>query len=101
MAERPVVILQDDRLDATDSITICAFTTDSTEAPLFRIAIQPSQRNGLDATSRIMVDTINTVRKSRLGVLVGQLDAEDLVRLNQAVLVFLGFTTSPTSRSPK
>jgi mRNA interferase MazF len=34
---RPVVIVQDDSFDATDSITICAFTTDQTEAPLFRL----------------------------------------------------------------
>jgi len=33
---RPVVILQDDRFDKTDSVAICAFTTDPTEAPLFR-----------------------------------------------------------------
>ena len=32
---RPVVIVQDDAFDPTDSITICAFTTDPTEAPLF------------------------------------------------------------------
>ncbi len=25
--------------DATDSITICAFTTDATEAPLFRLPV--------------------------------------------------------------
>lgn len=90
---RPVIILQDDRFDATDSIAICAFTTDPTEAPLFRIPIEPNERNGLDAPSRIMVDKITTVRKSRLGLLVGRLDDEDLVRLNQAVLVFLGFAT--------
>ena len=35
---RPVVLLQDDSFDATDSITICAFTTDPTEAPLFRLS---------------------------------------------------------------
>ena len=33
---RPAVILQDDRFDATASITICAFTTDPADAPLFR-----------------------------------------------------------------
>jgi mRNA interferase MazF len=33
---RSVVIVQDDSFDATDSITICAFTTDETDAPLFR-----------------------------------------------------------------
>lgn len=33
---RPAVIVQDDRFDATASVTICAFTTDETDAPLFR-----------------------------------------------------------------
>ncbi len=92
---RPVVILQDDRFDATDSITLCAFTTDPTDAPLFRVLVEATERNGLTATSRLMVDKITTVRKSRLGERIGELDAEDIVRLNQAVLVFLGFATSP------
>ena len=96
---RPVVVLQDDRFDATDSVTICAFTTDPTEAPLFRVLVEPNERNGLETSSRIMVDKITTVRKSRLGILVGQLDDEDMVRLNRAVLVFLGFATSPRSGS--
>jgi mRNA interferase MazF len=29
------VILQDDRFDATASVTICAFTTNPADAPLF------------------------------------------------------------------
>ena len=37
---RPVVIVQDDVFDATDSVTICAFTTDPTEAPLFRLPVE-------------------------------------------------------------
>ncbi len=49
---RPVVIVQDDSFDATDSITICAFTTDPTEAPLFRLPVEPSERNGLRSSSR-------------------------------------------------
>ena len=96
---RPVLILQDDRFDATDSITVCAFTTDPTDAPLFRVLIEPNERNGLDAPSRLMVDKITTVRRTRLGGLVGQLEAEDLVRVNQATLVFLGLATSPRGPS--
>lgn len=88
---RPVVILQDDRFDATDSVTVCAFTTDPTDAPLFRVLVEPSDLNGLEAPSRLMADKVTTVRRSRLGVRVGRLSDEDLVRLNQAVLVFLGF----------
>jgi mRNA interferase MazF len=92
---RPVVILQDDSFDATGSITICAFTTDPTDAPLFRLAVVPNDRNGLRAPSRLMVDKITTVPKSKVGARVGRLDDEDVVRLNQAVLVFLGLAVSP------
>jgi mRNA interferase MazF len=45
-----------------------------------------------------MVDKITTVAKSKLGSQIGQLDAPDLVRLNQAMLVFLGLTLSPSAR---
>jgi mRNA interferase MazF len=96
---RPAVILQDDRFDATDSITLCVLTTDPSEAPLFRVLVEPTPFNGLDAPSRIMVDKITTVRKSRLGSRLGSLDDEDVVRLNRAVLVFLGFAGSPRASS--
>jgi mRNA interferase MazF len=96
---RPVVIVQDDSFDATESITICAFTTDETDAPLFRLPVEPNERNGLRAACRLMVDKISTVPKSKVGARVGRLDDEDILRLNQAVLVFLGLTVSPrTSR---
>ena len=90
---RPALILQEDRFDATGSITICAFTTDPAEAPLFRLPIEPSERNGLRAPCRVMVDKITTVPKSKIGSRLGQLDAEELVRVNRAVAVFLGLAT--------
>jgi|ERR1043166_6737822 mRNA interferase MazF len=90
---RPAVILQDDRFDATASITVCPFTTDSTESPLFRLAVEPSPGNGLRALSRLMVDKIMTVPKIKFGRRVGHLDDEDIVRLNRAILVFLGLAS--------
>ncbi len=87
---RPVVILEDDRFDCTDSITVCAFTTDPTDAPLFRLPIEPSESNGLRTVCRLMLDKITTVPKSKIGGRVGRLADEDIVRLNRAVLVFLG-----------
>jgi mRNA interferase MazF len=95
---RPVVIVQDDSFDATDSITICAFTTDETESPLFRLPVAPTERNGLRATCRLMVDKITTVPKTKVGERVGRLDDEEIVRLNQAVLVFLGLAVSPRAK---
>jgi mRNA interferase MazF len=87
---RPAVILQDDRFDATASITLCAFTTDPTDAPLFRLLIEPDATNGLRSPCRLMVDKITTVPKSKVGLRIGRLGDQDILRLNRAVLVFLG-----------
>ena len=87
---RRAVIVQDDRFDATASVTVCVFTTDETEAPLFRLPVTPSGRNGLRSLSRLMVDKLTTVSKERLGERTGRLDDEDVVRLNRAILIFLG-----------
>lgn len=98
---RPAVIVQDDSFDATDSITICAFTTDPTDAPLFRLVVEPNERNGLRSACRLMVDKITTVPKTKLGARVGRLDDEDMVRLNQAMTVFLGMAVTPRAGKGK
>jgi mRNA interferase MazF len=96
---RPAVIIQDDSFDGTASITICTFTTQKTEAPLFRLPVEPSERNGLRAPCQMMVDKIITVPKSKLGVRVGRLDDEDVLRLNRAMIVFLGLAVSPRAEN--
>jgi mRNA interferase MazF len=95
---RPAVIVQDDGFSGTDSVTLCAFTTDKTDAPLFRLPVEPSERNGLRAPCRLMADKITTVSKAKLGDRIGRLDDEDILRLNQAMLVFLGLAGSPKPR---
>lgn len=87
---RPVVVLQDNRFDATESVTICAFTSDPTEAPLIRLQVEPTKTNGLREASSLMVDKLTTVHRSRLAKRVGELGDDDLVRLGRAVVVFLG-----------
>lgn len=87
---RPVVVLQDDAFDATHSLTICPFTTSPADAPLMRLPIEPSDQNGLRVPSQLMVDKITTVSKTKLATRIGRLSDEDIVRLNRAVIVFLG-----------
>ena len=94
---RPAVIVQDDAFDATASVTICAFTTDPTEAALFRLPVEPSEENRLSARSSLMVDKLTTVPKRKVGSLVGRLGDEDVVRLNRAMMVFLGLAGAPRS----
>jgi mRNA interferase MazF len=93
---RPAVVVQDDSFDATGSITVCAITTDETEAPLFRLLVVANERNGLRADCRLMVDKITTVSKAKMGACVGRLDDEDILRLNRAIMVFLGLAGART-----
>ena len=87
---RPVVIVEDDRFDATASVTVCAFTTDPTEAPLMRIPIDPDDLNGLHEPSHLMVDKLTTVPRPKLGERIGRLGDEEVVQLGRAIVVFLG-----------
>jgi mRNA interferase MazF len=96
---RPAVIVQDDGFDATASVTLCAFTTDPTEAPLFRVRIEPDDVNELREASSLMVDKITTIPKRKVGARIGRLRDADALRLNRAILVFLGLAGSPRSRS--
>lgn len=88
---RPVVIVQDYRFDVTASVTVCAFTTDPTEAPLFRLPVTPDETNGIREPSNLMVDKLTTVARTNLGEKIGRLGDDDMVRLGRAVIVFLGF----------
>jgi mRNA interferase MazF len=89
---RPVLIIQHQNFENLDSVTICGFTSDPTDLPLFRILIEPSPLNGLESRSRIMVDKIVTIRKSKLGYRIGRLDDKDIARLDRAIATFLGLS---------
>ena len=84
------MIIQDDRFEATNSVTVCAFTTDPTEAPLIRLPVEPDDQNGLSEASSLMIDKITTVPRHKLGQRVGRLGDRDMVRLGRAVVVFFG-----------
>jgi mRNA interferase MazF len=90
---RPAVIVQDDAFGATASITICLLTTDPIDAPLLRLPVPADPSTGLAQPSRLMIDKVTTVAKSRLGVRIGAMGTEELTSLNQSMLLFLGLAT--------
>ena len=95
---RPAVIVQEYGYEALDSVTVCLLTSDPATVPLTRPEIAPSELNGLRGVSFLMVDKISTLLKSKLGYPVGRLAGEDIVRLNRAMMVFLGMATSIKDR---
>ncbi len=95
---RPVVVVQEDSFEDVDSLVVCPFTSNTTEAPLFRLPIEPNPANGLRAACCLMVDKLTAVPKLKMGRRVGSLDAADIIRLNRSILVFLGLAASSRVR---
>ncbi|TFD50674.1 type II toxin-antitoxin system PemK/MazF family toxin [Cryobacterium frigoriphilum] len=87
---RPAVVLQDDRFDGTDSVTVCPLTTTRVSAPLLRLPIPADALTGLDEASFVMVDKITTVRRAHLGQKIGRMSSPQLVDLERLIMVFLG-----------
>ena len=83
---RPAVVVQAERwLQAHPSVTLCPLTSSVVEAPLVRIAVTPSPRNGLQKPSQLMVDKLFSVPIQALGAVVGQLEPQVLIELDLAL----------------
>lgn len=88
---RPAVVVQSDAFpDTHASVIICQITSIIADAPDFRVTIEPSSGNGLRTASQIMSDKPTTVRRERIGTRIGQLETNDLTRLNVALAFCLG-----------
>lgn len=87
---RPILIVQDDRFDSTDSITICPLTSDPTEIPLLRIPIKAELSTGLTKHSSIMVEKVTTIPRANLGERIGVLSDTTMLAFSRTLIVFLG-----------
>jgi mRNA interferase MazF len=88
---RPAVIVQTDALPAEHaSVVVCQMTSELSEAPEFRVTIEPTKRNGLRARSQVIADKPVTIRRERIGRQVGRLDEQEIARLNVALAFVIG-----------
>jgi mRNA interferase MazF len=87
---RPAIILQNDDFDSTPSVTVCPLTGTPVDNVHARFTVAPSESNGLQVQSHVMVDKISTIPRTKVGRRIGQLDRPDLLLLNQRVVIFLG-----------
>ena len=88
---RPAVIVQTDALPAEQaSVVICQMTSECSEALDLRVTIDPTEKNGLRVRSQVLADKPVTVRRERIGRLVGHLDQQDILRLNVALAFVMG-----------
>jgi mRNA interferase MazF len=88
---RPAVIVQTDAFPQSHaSVVVCQLTSDLTDAPEFRVTIEPHRDNGLRLRSQVMADKPVTIRRERIGKTIGRLDAQDMARLGTALAFVFG-----------
>lgn len=89
---RPALVVQADLFNATHaSVTILPITSTALDAPLFRIALEPTPGNRLKVPSQIMVDKVFSVRRDRVGKTIGRVNEDTMVIVGRALAVWLGF----------
>ncbi len=89
---RPALVIQSDFFPTHPSVTLCLITSDLRDAPLFRIAVQPADTNGLHKPSQIMVDKILTVPREKLRLVIGTLDHRTMLEVTRALALWIGFS---------
>jgi mRNA interferase MazF len=88
---RPAVIVQTDALPLEHaSVVVCQMTSECSDAPDFRVTIEPSEENGLRVRSQVMADKPVTIRRERVGRKIGNLDDADVARVNIALAFVMG-----------
>lgn len=87
---RPALLIQTDQFDAHATATVLLVSGTLVNAPLIRVTIQPSAKNGLQKPSQVMVDKTMTVKRDKLGQSFGRIDTDTLVEVERCLAVFLG-----------
>jgi mRNA interferase MazF len=85
---RPALIIQSDQFDQTGTVTVLLVSGTLVDAPLIRTMIEPTPTNGLRKHSQVMVDKAMSVKRDKIGAIIGHLDAEAMLAVTRALAVF-------------
>ena len=88
---RPAVIVQSDAFEHLNSVTVLPLTSHVLSLERCRVVVNPTEQNGLQKVSQIIVEKASTVPRDRAGQLIGRLSPKDISAVNRALALFLGF----------
>lgn len=87
---RPALVIQADMFGETATVTVLPVTSTLVAAPLLRITVTPSSENGLQKASQVMIDKAMIVKRDKIGLVIGRIDADVMVEVERSLAVFLG-----------
>jgi mRNA interferase MazF len=85
---RPALVIQSDQFDQIGTVTVLLVSGTLVDAPLVRTTIDPTPETGLRKRSQVMVDKAMSVKRDKIGAVIGRLDAEAMLRVTRALAVF-------------
>jgi mRNA interferase MazF len=90
---RPAVVIQSDALnrEEPDSFVVAPLTSSLTGQTRIRVAVTATAANGLELDSEVMTEKLSAVAQRRIGRTIGRLDPATLARVDQELLLVLGF----------
>jgi mRNA interferase MazF len=89
---RPVLIVQALTDVPPERVTVALITADLLRHPLLRIPIEPTIQNGLQLSSEVAVDNIQTFSVRKLGNVIGSVDALTMRLVDAAMSRHLGLS---------
>ncbi|MDR3375837.1 MAG: type II toxin-antitoxin system PemK/MazF family toxin [Ancalomicrobiaceae bacterium] len=87
---RPALMIQSDLFAETESLTVLPLTSMLVTTPLGRVTVDPDPQNGLRARSQVMIDKLMTIRRDKVGPVIGSLDTTTMLEVNRLLALFLG-----------
>lgn len=82
--------MQSDLFAEHPGVALLLMSSEIIDTPLIRIKVIPSEPDSLRAPSQIAIDKMFTMRREKIGSIIGHLEDEVMVAVNRAMLVFLG-----------
>jgi mRNA interferase MazF len=87
---RPALVIQSDPFDQLPTVTVLPLVSSDLVSALTRVDIAPSETNGLRAPSQIVVHRPSTIRRDKVGAVIGRVDEATMLTVTRALTVFLG-----------
>jgi mRNA interferase MazF len=89
---RPFVVMQADEYDILPTSILLPVSTELADPPSrLRVSLMPDRANGLFKPCEVSADLPVTVRLDKVHQHIGRLSNEDLLRVEQALGLVLGF----------
>ena len=87
---RPALVIQSDQFNEHITVTVLLVSSTLVDAPLLRVTVQPSETNGLQKPSQVMVDKAMTVKRDKLGETFGSANDAAMLEVGRYLAFFLG-----------